>query len=199
MKKTITFLTFIFSIVGFSQTKLIAHKSHSGSNSNFRIALENKLFDIEKSNLGQIPITTETYQKLDSVIYISKNKVVCITKEYSQRYYKYNKEKHSSPELIKITKDTVIVATKNNKKLNLNTAKTNIIALYNNKKITDSTVYSGFDKKVTKTKKKTFIAPLLSDKPNFPTQNIGYFILFELTLLVSIFSWKIHNYRKLNY
>ena len=63
-----TFLTCIFcyiSVTCFSQTKLIAHKSHSGSNANFRLAMNKNLFDIGQSNFGIVVKTIKN--KVDTV------------------------------------------------------------------------------------------------------------------------------------
>lgn len=69
MKKTVL-LSLLISSVGFSQTKKIAFKSHSGNSANYSFALRNNLFDMNCSNFGQAPRFIKT-AKLDSVIFIS--------------------------------------------------------------------------------------------------------------------------------
>lgn len=63
----------------FSQTKLISHRSHSGSNSNFRAAIENNLFDIENSNFG---LSIQYVEKVDSVVLKSPNTILISRKKY---------------------------------------------------------------------------------------------------------------------
>lgn len=70
--KKIYFLSFL--ILGFimqsqAQTKLIAHKSHSGSLSHFKTALEGNLFDMAASDFGD-PGWTEEKHRLDSLVKI---------------------------------------------------------------------------------------------------------------------------------
>lgn len=55
MKKNIVFTALFISFIGFSQTKVIAHKSHSGKNNNFKKALQSKVFDYSNSNFGELP------------------------------------------------------------------------------------------------------------------------------------------------
>ncbi len=53
MKIILPFLALLFvSTVGFAQTKLISHKSHSGSSQNFSKAYKNNLFNLRQSNFG---------------------------------------------------------------------------------------------------------------------------------------------------
>ena len=66
----------------FAQTKLISHKSHSGSTSNFAIALEKNLFDIKDSNFGVAPIRGIKKAQLDSLIFLTDTSVVMVTSEY---------------------------------------------------------------------------------------------------------------------
>ena len=109
MRKIIFFL--LVCQFGFSQTKLIAHKSHSGSNKNFIFALENNLFDKDNLGLGGMEITD--YKKLDSVIYIDKNKVILSSSNYTQRRMRSNI--CTKDELTKISRDTIIIKPKSQK------------------------------------------------------------------------------------
>jgi len=76
--KTLTCLVAcLFSIACFGQTKLISHRSHSGSNASFRTAVENNLFDIGNSNFGLI----ERYvDKIDTVILKTNSKIIVLRK-----------------------------------------------------------------------------------------------------------------------
>jgi hypothetical protein len=67
----------LLSITAFAQTKLIAFRSHSGNNANFRTALENDLFDLSNSNFGYIATV-----QIDTVIMVSNNKIVVLKKRY---------------------------------------------------------------------------------------------------------------------
>ncbi|RZL30277.1 MAG: hypothetical protein EOO96_18460, partial [Pedobacter sp.] len=65
MRTFLFIITCFISTVCFSQTKLIAHKSHSGSNANFRLAMNKNLFDIGQSNFGIVVKTIKN--KVDTV------------------------------------------------------------------------------------------------------------------------------------
>ncbi len=53
MKIIFTLFALLFvTTVGFAQTKLISHKSHSGSSQNFSKAYKNNLFNLKDSNFG---------------------------------------------------------------------------------------------------------------------------------------------------
>src|SRR5215213_6963470 len=75
-------LTAVFSK---AQTKLIAHKSHSGTAATFKIAYETGSFDIENSNFGMAPERMVTNSSLDSVIFISDTVAIMVTSEYCRR------------------------------------------------------------------------------------------------------------------
>lgn len=83
MKTSLTFSILLISCFTFlqAQTKLIAHKSHSGSFSNFKIALENNLFDMEASNFGAAPIELIQTARLDTLIYLSDSTAIMITSD----------------------------------------------------------------------------------------------------------------------
>lgn len=66
------YLILLFICLSFgtmAQTKMIWHKSHSGSMENFKLALENNTYGVEFSNFGIPPA-------LDSIIFISDSVVV---------------------------------------------------------------------------------------------------------------------------
>ncbi|MES2799042.1 MAG: hypothetical protein V4638_03435 [Bacteroidota bacterium] len=65
----------IFSL-GFGQTKMIFHKSHSGSNSNFFAGIKHS-----NSNFGMAPTRMVRNSKLDSVILLDDHIAVMITSE----------------------------------------------------------------------------------------------------------------------
>ncbi len=194
MKNCNLLLILIFGSFGYSQTKLISHKSHSGSDQTFAIAVENDLFDIEDSNFGYI-IRTENFVKLDSVIYISENKIVRVSSEYTQRYKNSNKQKCSADELTKIKKDTIFIKPKSIKKgLTVKDVKANLdsLKIYNNN--LNETIYKGFDKKA---KKKSSIIPLFNNFPNIPNSFFLIIILSFLSVLVYFISSSL-KFHKLN-
>jgi hypothetical protein len=90
MKNISIIAILFFSMSTFAQTKLIAHKSHSGSNATFSKALKSVLFDKGDSNLGMAPNPNIKYAVLDSVIIISDSQAVMVTSEYCKgpRYTK---------------------------------------------------------------------------------------------------------------
>ncbi len=72
--KKFSFLFAIFiSTFLFSQTKLIAFKSHSGNMNHFETSVSKNFFDVNESNLGNPPITKVM---IDSVIILEGNKAV---------------------------------------------------------------------------------------------------------------------------
>lgn len=81
MKKKLA-LTLSLSLLislSFAQTKLIAHKSHSGSKQHFKKSLSNNLFNNSSSNFGAAPERYVKHSQLDSVIFISKSKAILVT------------------------------------------------------------------------------------------------------------------------
>jgi hypothetical protein len=97
MKKYRCLCTLLFAmtscISGFSQTKLIAHKSHSGSEASFHSAYKNNFFDLGNSNFGNIPDRTVTTASLDSLIFISDTIAIMVTSEYCKRLRDPKREK----------------------------------------------------------------------------------------------------------
>ncbi|SHG34470.1 hypothetical protein SAMN02787100_3856 [Chryseobacterium sp. OV279] len=63
----------------FSQTKLIAFKSHSGNSADFNSAVSEDLFDANASNLGIVPKRYVTDARLDSVIILNDEESVLVT------------------------------------------------------------------------------------------------------------------------
>lgn len=188
MKNCTLLLILIFGSFGYSQTKLISHKSHSGSDQTFAIAVENDLFDIEDSNFG-LPTRTENFVKLDSVIYLSENKIVRVSSEYTQRYQKTNQQKCSADELTKIKKDTLLINPKSLKKgLTVKEVKANLdsLKIYHNN--LNETIYKGFDKK---SKNKKSILPLFINFPDIPNSFFLIAIVGVLSFLVYLISSKL--------
>lgn len=62
-----------------AQTRRIAFKSHSGSESNYKQMLENHLFNHELSNFGVGPEPMVQNAHLDSIIFLPDSKVLMVT------------------------------------------------------------------------------------------------------------------------
>lgn len=71
----------------YSQTKLIFHKSHSGSSSSFMKSINGNY-----SNFGRAPIREVKNAMLDSVIYLTDTSAVMVTSEYCVRNGDYSPE-----------------------------------------------------------------------------------------------------------
>ena len=201
MKKSVLFFLHIFSIVCFSQTKLISHKSHSGSNPDFRIAMEENLFDIGDSNLGDVPYRDIVNSNLDTVIYVSKGKSVMITSDYCKRVEKRRKEAEdkSLGAFWKAGRDTVFNHPLFSRKHSLDSIKTILKGQYNFQNDIDKVVFIGFDNKTKKYKKENrkskktgfFVS---GNDPGFPPKFIFVVILAFISCLVAFFTWKANTY-----
>ena len=84
-----------------AQTKEIAFKSHSGDMKNFRVAMDDKLFGADESNFGLPPNVTS--YSLDSVIYLSENKVLLVKTVYKREYG----EPKDSDRVVRTQRDTI--------------------------------------------------------------------------------------------
>ncbi len=87
MKKAYLFALFLCLGIhsSFAQTKLISHKSHSGSKANFKIALDKNLFDLGDSNFGVAPEPMIQTSRLDSLIFLPSEGVVMVTHKVCSR------------------------------------------------------------------------------------------------------------------
>ncbi len=197
MKKSLLFLLFI-SIFANSQTKLISHKSHSGSDESFAFALENDLFEGDNLGLGRMEIQEVT--NLDSIVYISNDKVIAYTSNYTQRYYQAFKDKCTRDELTKIKTDTLkITPTSFKKGLTIQDVKARVDSseIYNND--LSLVKYKDFDDK-TKRKKnrnRNYFLPIVPNFPDFPNSFFLIIILSFLSVLVYFISSSL-KFRKLN-
>ena len=201
----------IFSLfVGnsFSQTKLIAHKSHSGSDKNFRIAIEANLFDSNNANFGEIVNEyTENYEKIDSIIKISPTKIVRVKSNYYQVFERADKSKVGKLEYLNTVRDTI--TTENTKILSNNELKTLVKSdkKYIKSIDTNKVVIVDFkEKSVKKTKKekqqankkkKKSALPIVENKTNFPSKPLLIFALLTLGLMVAFFTWKTTSFKTL--
>ncbi len=88
MKKTCNLLALLISISFFSQTKLIAFKSHSGHSESFNKAVSENLFDANFSNLGIAPQKYVKDARLDSVIILNEKESILVTSSAHKRIIK---------------------------------------------------------------------------------------------------------------
>lgn len=95
-----------FGLTAWSQTKLIAHKSHSGSAKSFKYSLHSKAFSKGESNFGQAPQRLVRNSRLDTVRLLPDARVVMITSE-SCYWADYGGSPESNPELWSAGKDTL--------------------------------------------------------------------------------------------
>ena len=154
MKKLALLFVHLFSLVCFSQTKLISHKSHSGSASDFRIAMKEGLFDIGDSNLGDVPYRTVVNASLDTVVYVSKGKSVMITSEHCKRVMKRAKDDgEGESTLWKAGRDTVFNHPLFSKNHSLDSIRMVLKNEYHFENDMDKVVFIGFDNKIKKYKK----------------------------------------------
>lgn len=187
-----------FSIICVSQTKLISHKSHSGSDKTFRISLEKNLFDIENSNLGDIPYRTERNSNLDSVIYISKDKAIMVTSEHCVNA---DRRTHKIYETSKwqAGRQTVYNHQLFSKVHSLDSIKLILKEQYYFQNDIDKTVFVGFDngeKPVKKSKeKKKSIIPIFNSDSNFPSKPFLILSLILLSSIVAFFTWKTSSFK----
>lgn len=182
----------------FAQTKLISHKSHSGSDENFRIALENNLFDSGNSNLGAAPDRYERNAKLDSVIYVSDQKAILITSQYcvtsSRKEYKIIESKTWNA-----GREEVYYSNLFSKKHSLDSIKKVLKEQYSFRSDIDKVVFVGYDngekpEKKSKSKKKSVVPFFMSDD-NSPSKPFLILILTVLSSIMAFFVWKTTTFK----
>lgn len=89
MKGLIFIFVLIASTICSAQTKVIAHKSHSGNKSTFSKAYQKSLFDSKNSNFGVSPEVDVTNAQLDSLIFVNDTTQIMVTTEFcSNRFGK---------------------------------------------------------------------------------------------------------------
>ena len=148
-------LTLFLSFQVQAQTKRIAHKSHSGSKATFKIALEKKLFDIERSNFGMAPLRTVRTAQLDTLKFISDSIAVMVTSEYCKQVDRFDDTEIRNSEILwRAGTDTVYNHPLFSKQNNLEIIKKTLKEEYNFQNSVDSMVFIGYENKVVKPKKR---------------------------------------------
>lgn len=199
MRKLLLVFFGFFSLLTFGQTKLIAHKSHSGSLSDFRKALDGALFDVWDSNLGEAPQRRVQYAKLDSVIYISPQKAVMVTSEYCKVEEVYQPELSGAESLWKKGRDTVVQHPLFSKHHALDSIKEVLKQDYYFKNNIDSVVFIGFDNvtpKQDKPNKKQTTPPFLSQDHNFPPGMPLIVVVIALGSISILMIWKVKAFSR---
>lgn len=87
MKALLAIIVLICTGTSFAQTKLIFHKSHSGSGASFV-----KTINSNYSSFGKAPVREVKKAMLDSVIYLTDTSAVMVTSEYCTRTNVYSPE-----------------------------------------------------------------------------------------------------------
>ena len=147
---TTAFILFFFN--SFGQTKLISHKSHSGSNTTFSNSIKKSWFSIGESNFGMAPERFVRNSNLDTVKLLSPHVAVMITSESCLRE-DYNRNK-SSMELWSAGSDTVFDHPVFNSKNSLDQIKTKLKNEYYFSNSIDNVVFIGFEGKYATVNKK---------------------------------------------
>ena len=191
MKKLFQLLFILSSCLSLAQTKLIAHRSHSGSDISFKNALENKLFDGDNFGLGRMEIQEVT--NLDSIVYLSNDKVIAFSSNYTQRYRLIKPAKCIKPELTKIVADTVTIKPKVFKKgLTIAEVRAKFDTLKNYNNDLSEVKYKDFDEKTKrlKNRKRSSFFPIIPNYPNIPNSFFLIMILGFISILVYLLTCK---------
>lgn len=141
------FYAFLLMLLGstvflFGQTKLIHHKSHSGTNSTFSAFFENDYFNIDKSNFGAAPRMFIKSAALDSLIHLNDTAVVMVTRETCGDGYRPK----ADPTVWKAGRDTVYHHSLFSLRHELDSIKKTIDELYNFQNSVDEMVFIGYEK-----------------------------------------------------
>ncbi len=148
---------FLMISAGKGQTKLIAHKSHSGSIATFETALRYSFFGLGSSNFGAAPTPIVTDSKLDSVIFLSDKRAVMITSNYCTN------KRTSKSELWSAGRDTVLDHPLFSKKHRLDSIKGILQQNYFFRNPVENVVFIGFDNKPSPS---SFVPDILFGKKN---------------------------------
>ncbi|WP_196887294.1 hypothetical protein [Aureivirga sp. CE67] len=179
-----------------SQTKLIAHKSHSGKASNFHKAMTNSTFDLTSSNFGAAPTPLVKYAKLDTLQYVSDTIVIMTTSNYCK-----NKITNST-NLWNSGRDTLYNHPLFSKKNALDSIKQEIKKNYFFRNPVDSIVFIGYESVTNitnKNKQKENSFPFLINKKTKPPVSpklIGMSIILMISLIIAFTYYKINSNKK---
>ncbi|WP_156027111.1 hypothetical protein [Sporocytophaga myxococcoides] len=188
MKRIFFIFTIFISIItpALSQTKLIAHKSHSGKTTTFRTSMKADSSDQDFSNYGLPP--KRYFSKIDSVKYISDSISIVVSRLsiiHQDRVSFEFDTIHNHP-LFKQGMSTV----------NLKKALEEL-----DYETSDSIDFIGFDKisNVSKKTKKNYTPLLIFDNSNppFNPKWIGIVSIFFIALVIAFLSKKYSTMKRL--
>ncbi|MDJ1501393.1 hypothetical protein [Xanthocytophaga agilis] len=161
------------------QTKLIAHKSHSGSVETFGTALKNDFFDLESSNFGEVPYHKRPKHILDSVVFVSDTITVLVCSNKS------NSPGNQSEKYAITLSNHPIVSKKHSKKK----IKTFLQEEYNFQNSLDSVPFIEYKESTTKlpkNKKKEGSFSLIPQNTNHPPLDSSKLLLVGLVGVLAI-------------
>jgi hypothetical protein len=138
----LTFFVLLCASTVMAQTKLIHHKSHSGSSATFHIALKHGSYGLDNSNFGHAPQRFVPTAQLDSVIFVSDTVAVMVTSEYCGMR---NPRSPQNPYLWRAGSDTVINHPLFTLKHDLDSIKKSLKRDYFFKNNIDSIKFIGYD------------------------------------------------------
>jgi hypothetical protein len=192
-------LIFLNSSVSQSQTRLIAHKSHSGSNRTFARALENSKSPILLSNFGMAPERFVRNSNLDSVILLSNNRAIMVTSE-TCNWEEFDGRDKSAKQLWSAGRDTVYDHPVFTSKNSLSEIKSTLKDEYFFANPINSVVFIGFDSDFQKEvstlrpSKTTELAPKSNTETVSDTTTKkrpkSLFLIFILSIFNAIFNHK---------
>lgn len=179
-------------IIGFTlsaQTKLISHKSHSGSKKNFHNALFNSNSEMKFSNFGMAPQRMVRNSSLDTVILLSDDIAVMVTSEYC-RWEDYGDETRNGGKgnLWSAGKDTVYNHPLFNSKNTVKEMKSKLKGEYFFANSTDSIVFIGFEKSKHFEKDPFAESEKEAENPkkkdyDFPVKRRSFFMVMVLSII----------------
>ncbi|GAA3513667.1 hypothetical protein GCM10022393_29350 [Aquimarina addita] len=183
----------IFLVIGVSctltygQTKLIAHKSHSGNNSTFKKRM-NHMVSVNRSSFGRVDYTIK---RLDTVEHISDSFSVL-----SKSYYNSYKLNDAQPAFVKHKRDTIYNFPYFRNSKSLDSFKSNLKKSFQFNNDMDSVVFIGQEnlKKVPieKEKKKNSTFPVIVDNdstPPFDFKWIGVLCIGCISLIIGYITY----------
>lgn len=106
MKSTFLLVLLLTAFVCQAQTKIIAHKSHSGSKHSFTKAYQQNLFNINSSNFG-LP-SKENIVVLDTVIALNESTTILKIRESIIKYHEGTNYKTLTKAHFKFRTDTLV-------------------------------------------------------------------------------------------
>ncbi len=189
-----------------AQTKLIAHKSHSGSKANFKAALENNLFDIGESNYGN-PRQSINLKRLDSIVFVNDSTAL-IKNSDGIAFTKWNIEIEDKKKLLKTctywnSKTDTVYYTPTKKPKKAISAIKEILEKKQFDNSIDSVTFIGFDTASHKKRKKeamvSFVFPQKgNDQPPFDKSMFWLAAGVMLSLMATaLINWRKHQNSKM--